>query len=248
MNRRAAVVIPARLESTRLARKLLLCETGKPLIQHTYENALKAAVPDIVLIAADSQEIIDAVSPFGSEAVLTSPDHKSGTDRIAEAVKTIDASVIINVQGDEPEINPAVIDAIAKVLIDDPECDMATAACPLNPDQIADPACVKVVTDLNSNALYFSRAQIPFKREADEKYGQGPSLHIGMYGYQKRFLDTYTSLDQSPLEQTEKLEQLRVLENGYTIRVIYTEISTPGIDTEDDYKGFITRYAGEDHE
>jgi 3-deoxy-manno-octulosonate cytidylyltransferase (CMP-KDO synthetase) len=242
MNRKAVVIIPARLESTRLKQKLLLAETGKPLIQHTYENALKASVPSEVIIAADSREILDAVEPYGSKAVLTSKDHASGTDRIAEAARNIDADIVVNVQGDEPEIPPEVVDSVASALIDDPSCPMATAAAPLEEKRITDPSCVKVVRDRNGYALYFSRAPIPFKRDADSEYGQGPFLHLGIYSYTREFLFNYTSLKPSSLELTEKLEQLRVIENGYRIKVLAIERSVPGIDTADDYKEFVTRY------
>ena len=245
MSTSAVVIIPARLESTRLARKLLLSETGKPLIQHTYENACKAHIPDEVIIAADSEEILNAVKPYGSKAVLTSTAHRSGTDRIAEVAKTLDSEIVVNVQGDEPEIQPSVIDMVIKALIDDPSAQMATAATPLEKDRISDPSCVKVVKDRNHNALLFSRAPIPFKRDPDSEYGCIPLLHLGIYSYRREFLQTFTSLEKSPLEETEKLEQLRVLENGYTIKVLEVEYSVPGIDTEQDYREFTERYSKE---
>lgn len=243
MSSSVAVIIPARLQSVRLPRKLLLAETGKPLIQHTYENACRAAVPDEVIIAADSEEILDAVRPFGSKAVLTSGDHCSGTDRIAEVAENHSAGIIVNVQGDEPEIAPEIIDMVARALIDDPSLPMATAATPLEDSRITDPSCVKVVRDRNLNALFFSRAPIPFKRDSDSDYSSRPLLHLGIYSYRRDFLLAITSLESSPLEVTEKLEQLRVLENGHTIKVLDTEYSVPGIDTEQDYKDFVSRYS-----
>ncbi len=239
---KAAVVIPARLKSTRLPGKLLLSETGKPLVQHTYESACRASIPQKVIIAADSPEIAEALSAFQTPVVLTSPDHTSGTDRIAEASRDIDADIIVNVQGDEPEIKPEVIDNLCNALDSDPACVMATAACPLDPDRITDPACVKVVTDKNGTALYFSRAPIPFLRDEGDLYGQGPLLHIGIYAYRKDFLTSITQCPPSPLEKTEKLEQLRVLENGHRIKVIITETAAPGIDTPEDYRDFVKRH------
>jgi len=242
MNTGSVVIIPARLESTRLKRKLLLSETGKPLIQHTYENACKAEIPDDVIIAADSEEILDVVRPFGSKAVLTSADHGSGTDRIAEAAEPLTAEIVVNVQGDEPEIDPSVIDMVIQALLDDPSADMATAAAPLEIERITDPSCVKVVKDRSGNALLFSRAPIPFKRNPDSGYKYAPLLHLGLYSYRRGFLRTFTSLEKSPLEMTENLEQLRALENGYAIKVVETGHSVPGIDTEQDYRDFTERY------
>ncbi|MFH1708202.1 MAG: 3-deoxy-manno-octulosonate cytidylyltransferase [Planctomycetota bacterium] len=242
MTPRTAVIIPARVGSTRLPRKMLLAETGRPLIQHTYENARRARLPAEVLIAADSPEIIAAVAPFGSRAVLTSPAHPSGTDRIAEAARGLEAEIIVNVQGDEPELDPAVIDAMAAGLAADPACGMITACCPLDAGRINDPSAVKVVLDRAGYALYFSRAPIPFKREAADAYGQGPFLHLGIYGYRREFLLELTQWPPSALERTERLEQLRVLENGRRIRVVQVASSPPGIDTAEDYRAFVDRW------
>lgn len=248
MNNTCVIIIPARLESSRLKRKLLLDKTGKPLIQHTYENAKRASIPDDVIIAADSPEIIDAVRPFGAKAVLTSPSHQSGTDRIAEVSRNLEAGIIINVQGDEPGIDPGTIDGIAQKLLEDPSCLMTTAACPLEPNRINDPSCVKVVVDKNGNALYFSRAPIPFKRDPDTEYETGPFLHIGVYGYRNSFLQEITAMGKSSLEKVEKLEQLRVLENGHAIHVINVTHASPGIDTQDDYETFFLRFKENVHE
>jgi 3-deoxy-manno-octulosonate cytidylyltransferase (CMP-KDO synthetase) len=237
-----AVIIPARLASTRLERKLLLDRTGMPLIQHTFENACRAAIPDEVTVAADSPEIVNALRPFGTPAVLTSADHRSGTDRIAEAARSSSADIIINVQGDEPEIAPGTIDSLARTLMDDDACMMATAACPLPEESIADPACVKVVTDLKGYALYFSRAPIPFLRDTKSGYPRPPLLHMGIYAYRSQFLQTVTSLEQTPYERTERLEQLRVIENGHRIKVITVPASAPGIDTAEDYDRFAKRF------
>jgi len=241
MNPHVAVVIPARLESVRLPRKLLRADTGKPLIQHTYENACRASLPREVLIAADSEEILRAVAPFGSRAVLTRCDHRSGTDRIAEAAEKLDASVIVNVQGDEPEMPPSVIDAVAEVLLSEKDVRMATAAVPLPRGKETDPSCVKVVLDREGYALYFSRAPIPFKREREEDYAFPPLLHLGIYAYRRDFLAAFTALPPGRLERTEKLEQLRALEHGYRIKVVTTESVGVGIDTEEDYRNFVAR-------
>ena len=239
--------IPARYASTRFAGKVLAKDTGKFLIQHTWEQACLARLPEQVIIAADDQRIADAAKSFGAECILTSPEHKSGTDRIAEAVADMDVDIVINLQADEPEIDPENIDYLARLLIENEDCPMATLAADFeNPEHIADHNIVKVIADCNAKAIYFSRAAIPFDRE---KSGIGKtqqySRHIGIYAYRKEFLLKITALPQSSLEKIEKLEQLRALENGFPILVGKVEHTCDGIDTPQQYARFVTRYSSQ---
>ncbi len=247
------VFIPARYSSTRFPGKVLANDTGRFLIQHTYERAKLAKLPDDVLIAADDKRILEAAETFGADCVMTSPDCKSGTDRIAEAVAELDYDIIINVQADEPEIDPAYIDLLARILLDNPDAPMATLAAPFeNPDQITDPNIVKVVvtsderratSDAAHRAIYFSRLPIPYDRQ---KGGIGRKdlylRHLGIYAYRKDFLLKLTKLPQTPLEKTEKLEQLRAIENGFVILVAQVERTADGIDTPAQYAEFVKRY------
>jgi 3-deoxy-manno-octulosonate cytidylyltransferase (CMP-KDO synthetase) len=238
------VCIPARYASTRLAGKVLAKDTGKYLIQHTYEQARKAKLPQRVIIAADDVKIVEAARTFGGECVLTSTEHKSGTDRIAEATANVDADIVINVQGDEPEIDPAHIDYLARLLTDNPDCPMATLVAPFaSVDQVANPNIVKVVVDTTGRAIYFSRSPIPYDRD---NAGVGPIgnylRHLGIYAYRKDFLLKITKLPQTPLEKLEKLEQLRALENGFAIRAGKVERTRDGIDTAEQYAAFVERY------
>ena len=237
--------IPARYASTRLPGKVLAKDTGKFLIQHTYEQAFLAGLADKVIIAADDQRIVDAAQSFGADCVLTSVEHKSGTDRIAEAVADIDVDIVVNLQADEPEIDPTNIDYLARLLIDNPDYPMATLATEFqNAEQVADPNIVKVITDSSGRAVYFSRAPIPYDRE---KSGVGKVSqylrHIGIYAYHKEFLLKITELPQSPLEKIEKLEQLRAIENGFAILVGKVEHTCDGIDTPQQYAEFVARYS-----
>ena len=245
-----AVCIPARYASTRFAGKVLAKDTGKYLIQHTYEQARKAKLPERVIIAADDPKILEAAMTFGAECVLTSIDHKSGTDRIAEATAKVDADIIINVQGDEPEINPDHIDYLARLLIDNPDCPMATLAAPFaSAAQVADPNIVKVIVTTAGRAIYFSRSPIPYDRDHG---GVGPVSqylrHIGIYAYRKDFLLKITTLPQTPLERLEKLEQLRAIENGFPILVGKVEYTCDGIDTPQQYAAFVKRQTRKDQE
>jgi 3-deoxy-manno-octulosonate cytidylyltransferase (CMP-KDO synthetase) len=247
------VCIPARYGSTRFPGKVLAKDTGRFLIQHTFERAKLAKLPSKVLIAADDERIIEAAKSFGADCVLTSPDCKSGTDRIAEAVANLDYDIIVNVQADEPEIDPANIDLLARILLDNPDAPMATLAAPFeNPEQIADPNIVKVVvtsderqatSEAAHRAIYFSRSVIPYDRQQG---GLGPKelylRHLGIYAYRKDFLLKLTKLPQTPLERAEKLEQLRALENGFEILVAKVKHTTDGIDTPAQYAGFVKRY------
>ena len=243
---RVLACIPARYGSARFAGKVLARDTGKFLIQHTWEQACLAKLPQKVIIAADDERILGAADTFGAECVLTSTEHKSGTDRIAEAVRNIDCDVVVNLQADEPEIDPKNIDLLAQLLIDNPDCPMATLAADFqNSQQIADANIVKVITDCNGRAIYFSRAPIPYDRE---KSGIGETRqylrHIGIYAYRKEFLLKITALPQSRLEKIEKLEQLRAIENGYSILVGKVAHTCDGIDTPEQYTEFVKRQRG----
>ena len=241
---RVLACIPARYGSTRFAGKVLARDTGKFLIQHTWEQACLAKLPQKVIIAADDERIIAAADTFGAECVLTSTEHKSGTDRIAEAVANMEVDIVVNLQADEPEISPQNIDLLAQLLIDNPDCPMATLAADFqNPQQIVDANIVKVITDCNGRAIYFSRAPIPYDRE---KSGIGETRqylrHIGIYAYRREFLLKITALPQSRLEKIEKLEQLRAIENGYSILVGKVAHTCDGIDTPEQYTDFVKRY------
>lgn len=244
---RSYVVIPARLASTRLPRKLLLSETGKTVIQHTYESASEASRPLGVIVAADSQEIADVVQRFGGQSVLTDPTAATGTDRVAEAARALpDADVIINVQGDEPEIAASAIDLTVRLLEENPQAVMATLATPIRSRrQLEDPSCVKVTFDAKGRALYFSRSPIPHARDGyDALLAINPPRfyqHIGLYAYRRDFLFQLAELPPSPLEQVENLEQLRVLEAGHQILVGVVAESSVGIDTREDYETFVIR-------
>ncbi|HEX4148937.1 MAG TPA: 3-deoxy-manno-octulosonate cytidylyltransferase [Pirellulales bacterium] len=241
------VVIPARLASTRLPRKLLLAETGKPVIQHTYEAARTAARPQGICVATDSEEILQAVSSFGGVARMTSPDCPSGTDRVAEVARRLpEADLIVNVQGDEPEIAGEAIDRAIELLEASPEIMMSTLATPIGSrEQLLDPACVKVVFDQRQRAMYFSRSPIPHAREwHDSLLSARPPLfyqHIGLYAYRREFLLELANLPPADLEQVEKLEQLRVLAAGHAIAVGVVGRAARGIDTWPDYRAFVQR-------
>ena len=235
--------IPARYGSTRFPGKVLAKDTGKFLIQHTYEQACRANLPEKVIIAADDRKIADAAAAFGAECVLTSIDHKSGTDRIAEAVGSMNIDIVVNIQADEPQIDPDNIHFLARILIKNPDLPMATLAADFqNAEQIADPNIVKVITDSNSLAIYFSRASIPYDRE-NSGIGQTQQYlrHIGIYAYRKDFLLEITALPQTTLEKIEKLEQLRAIENGFGILVGKVEHTCDGIDTPEQYAEFVKR-------
>jgi 3-deoxy-manno-octulosonate cytidylyltransferase (CMP-KDO synthetase) len=202
------------------------------MLQHVYERALQARYLTKILIATDDQRIEDAARAFGAPVRMTRADHASGTDRIAEVASAEASEIVVNIQGDEPLIDPAAIDAAVLALCDDDEAPMGTLKRRIeNPDEIANPNVVKVVTDLAGNAIYFSRHPIPYRREAG---GTVHFKHIGLYVYRRDFLLHYSDLPTGPLEQAEKLEQLRALENGYRIRVAETEYDSLGVDTPED--------------
>jgi len=237
--------IPARYGSTRFAAKVLAKDTGKFLIQHTYEQACLAKLPNKVIIAADDERIAAAAKSFAAECVLTSPEHKSGTDRIAEAVADLDVDIVVNLQADEPEIEPENIDYLAKLLLDNPDCQMATLAADFqNAEQVINPNIVKVTVNSNNYALYFSRSVIPYDRKAEGVGQVGDYLrHLGIYAYRKDFLLRITSMPQSNLEKIEKLEQLRAIENGDPILVGKVQHTCDGTDTPQQYAEFVTRYS-----
>lgn len=239
-------VIPARFGSTRLPGKPLLSDTGRPLIAHVVEAARRAQSLERVIVATDDPRIAQAVRDHGGEAMMTRGDHPTGTDRVAEVAATLpDARIIVNLQGDEPEISGATIDRLVERLANDPEAPMATLATPIrDPSVLRDPSCVKVVFDSHGRALYFSRAPIPHQRDPEPAQ---PStlrgyLHLGIYAYRREFLLGLARLPQSPLESAEKLEQLRVLEAGFPIAVAIVDEPSIGVDTPDDYRRFVERY------
>ena len=236
---RTVVIIPARFGSTRLPGKPLAEIAGKPMIQHVYERAQRAQLVHDVIVATDDLRIITAVEKFGGRAVITPPDAPSGSDRIAHVASRLpDAEIIVNVQGDEPFLPPAMIDEAIRPLHADPQVRVGTLARRIEDAvTLQDPAVVKVVLDSNGNALYFSRSPIPFGRDmtmTELLAGIPVYRHIGLYVYRREFLLHYTRLAQTPLEQAEKLEQLRILEHGYPIRVAVTTHHSIAVDTPSD--------------
>jgi len=228
-------IIPARYSSTRFEGKVLADIGGKSMIQHVWEKAKEAKILDDLIIACDEEIVAKAARSFGAKVVLTSKGHASGTDRIAEVVNPLDVKVIVNIQGDEPLIQPVMIEKAARALLEDKSLVMATLMKKIDdPAIINDPHVVKVVVDSNNFALYFSRAAIPYRAINSEINQPVYFKHIGLYSYTKDFLFTYKQLPVSVLERTECLEQLRVLQEGFRIKVIETEHDTVGVDTPDD--------------
>lgn len=240
---RTIVVIPARYGSSRLAGKVLAKKTGKYLVQHTYERVRSAARVSEVLVATDDERVMAACQEFAAPCVMTSPDHQSGTDRIAEAAAGRECDIVVNVQADEPEIDPAYIDRVAGLLIEYPDVQMATLLAPFDKaEDVANPNIVKCVTDTQGRALYFSRLPIPYDRQAGGVGDKGAyRRHLGIYAYRRDFLQVFTSLPPSPLEQCEKLEQLRALENGFSILTATVEKALDGVDTPEQYAAFVKR-------
>lgn len=225
-------VIPARYASTRLPGKPLADIVGKPMIQHVYERSAQATIPQQVVVATDDEKVFQAVQQFGGKVVMTSSEHQTGTDRLAEvASKYAEVDVIINVQGDEPLINPKVIDELAQEFLNDTALQMASVMSIMDTEDYQNPNAVKVVTDLNNNALYFSRSLLPYPRVAGKA---NVYKHIGIYAYKKDFLLKFAKLEPTPLEQSESLEQLRALENGYKIKMIKTKAKFIGVDSIED--------------
>jgi len=228
-------VMPARYESTRLSYKLLRTICGKSLLQWTWENASATHSLDRLIIACDHLEIKKEAEKFGAEVILTSPEHSSGTDRIAEAIRDIDAKIVINIQADEPLIHHSIIDGLAQEMLLNDELVMATVKKRIDQEsEISNPNVVKVVTTREGFAIYFSRFPIPFYR--DEGSLPLHYKHLGIYAYTKDFLYTFKNLPESSLEGAERLEQLRALEAGYKIKVIEAQFDSCGVDTEDDLR------------
>jgi 3-deoxy-manno-octulosonate cytidylyltransferase (CMP-KDO synthetase) len=225
------IVIPARYASTRFPGKPLHLIAGRPLVQHVWERCRQCRLADRIVVATDDARILEACQQMGAEAVMTSPDHVSGTDRIAEVAQLFpEADLIVNVQGDEPLISPELVDALFQALIDEPALDMVTAAKPIpNGPLVDDPSIVKCVTTTTGRALYFSRSRIPFLRNDDPRLRY--LWHKGIYGYRRAFLLQFVAWPPSMLEMTESLEQLRALENGASIHVFETTEDSPGVDT-----------------
>jgi 3-deoxy-manno-octulosonate cytidylyltransferase (CMP-KDO synthetase) len=243
------IIIPARMGSTRFPGKILADRTGRPLIHHVYEAAAGAGCARRVVVATDDERIRLAVERFGGEAVMTSPEHPNGTSRLAEAAGKLGlgpGEIVVNVQGDEPELEPTLIDA-AVAALDRPgaaSTPMATVALPFGQgENPADPNVVKIVLAGDGSALYFSRLLIPFNRDGGAP-AVPPLKHVGLYVYRRPFLDTYVGLPPTPLERTEQLEQLRVLYHGHRIAVAVGPVAarSAGIDTPEQYEAFVARW------
>ena len=243
------IVIPARIDSSRLPKKVLLDLKGKTVIQRVYEQCLKVANIDAVYIATDSNEIKEVCNSFTDDVIITKSTHQSGTDRIGEAVALIDCDIVINVQGDEPFIDPTLIEELVNSF-ENLEISMSSAMSKIDDvNDLQNSNVVKVTVDNQNNALYFSRSLIPFPRDHKELLISNKELenfpvyrHIGIYGYRKEFLLDYIKMNQSYLEKVEKLEQLRALENGFKIKMIEAKHSLSGIDTQEDYEEALKKY------
>lgn len=236
---KAIGVIPARWGATRFEGKVLANLLGKPVIQHVWENAKNAKTLDDLVVACDDERILKVVKGFGGKAVYTSPDQPSGTDRLAEVVNPMNVDIAVNIQGDEPLMKPIMIDSLVIALQDEKIAQMATMVKKIEDDsELTNSNVVKAVIDKNGYAIYFSRYAIPYNRtgEADPKKRPVYYKHIGMYAFTKDFLFTFRNLPNSSLENAEKLEQLRVLENGYKIKTVETKFDTIGIDRPEDIK------------
>jgi 3-deoxy-manno-octulosonate cytidylyltransferase (CMP-KDO synthetase) len=227
-------IIPARYESSRFPGKPLADLGGRPMIEHVYRRAAEAPSVDAVVVATDDQRIVDAVEAFGGIARMTLATHRTGTDRVAEVAADLSCRIVVNVQGDEPLIEPAMIAAVVEPLRADPSVPMATVRRRLtDPADAASPHVVKVVTDARGDALYFSRASIPYCAQATG-HPMEAFVHVGLYAFQRDFLLAFARLPQTPLELAESLEQLRALEHGYRIRTVVTEHHSIGVDTPED--------------
>jgi len=238
-------IIPARFGSSRFPGKPLADDTGKPLVQHVVEAAARADSVDRVLVATDDQRIADAIGAWDGVSVMTRSDHPNGASRLAEAADIIglaDDDLVVNVQGDEPEMDPGAIDDAVTALIDS-TATVATVASPFGLDEDpTDRNIVKVVRRLDGSALYFSRSVIPCARDAETPEGAAPLKHIGLYVYRRPFLRAYIAMSPTPLERTEQLEQLRVLEHGYDIAVAVRTVRHHGVDTPEQYAAFVRRW------
>ena len=240
-------VIPARYASTRFPGKMIAELAGKPLVWHAWNKAQSASLITEAIVAVDDERIVDALKPYGVPVVMTRPDHACGTNRIAEVAEERDVDIIVNVQGDEPMIDPRTIDKVVAVLMNEPDVPMATARRLMtDAEAIANPNNVKVVCDAKGRALYFSRHPIPYVRDVED--GSSSSglhwHHYGLYGYRRAFLLEYASWAPTVLEEAEKLEQLRVLENGYPIAIVEADYECVGVDNPEDLvqvKGLMER-------
>jgi len=234
---KVVVVIPARYASTRLPGKPLVSLAGKPMVQHVYERARQAQTVKSVLVATDDQRILDAVQAFGGQARMTRADHRTGTERIAEVAVHEEGDIFVNVQGDEPLIDPTSIDAGVAALLEEPAAQIATVVTPIrHAADIMDPNVVKTVLDFEGNALYFSRAPIPWIRDAQQKIHVKYWKHLGLYVFQREALLEYPTLPHGELEKIEQLEQLRWLENGWRMRVAEAAHDTFSVDVPEDVK------------
>lgn len=240
---KTTLIIPARWGSTRFPGKPLHLIAGKPLVQHVWERCTAISGVDRIIVATDDTRILEAAFAFGAEVALTSAKHPSGTDRLAEVAKNLPAGeMILNVQGDEPFLDPRLAAKVIGALHADPSAQMSTAACPLAPEELDNPNAVKVVVARTGHALYFSRCPIPCDRDGDARPAR--LRHIGIYAYRRNFLLSLVKLRQTPLEKAEKLEQLRALEHGAKIRVVLTSATSPGIDTPADAEAAERQLAG----
>lgn len=235
----AVGIIPARYSSTRFPGKPLARIARKPMIQWVYERSIQAKLLDQVIVATDDYRIYNAVRAFGGLVQMTDADHNSGTDRVAQVARSLDADIIINIQGDEPLIEPSGIDTLVQLLLDHPECQMATLARPVaHAEELTNPNTARVLIDRNGDALYFTRAAVPFVRDGGPMAGwlqHAPFYnHIGIYGYRKQFLSEFTSWPSLVYEKTEKLEQLRALEYGYRIKVGIVDFEPVCVDVPTD--------------
>ncbi len=248
---KAAAIIPARYGSTRFPGKPLAEIAGKTMIERVYRQTQKAVKPDRVLVATDDTRIASTVRDFAGEAVMTAGDHTSGTDRIAEVAADLEEEIIVNVQGDEPLIKPEMVDKAINLLQEDKKIKMSTLAAPMSQEDIQDENIVKVVRDLNNQALYFSRAPIPggIKNNKQTEASNSPQIlrHIGLYGFRRDFLLTFTDFAPTPLEKRESLEQLRALEHGFNIKLGITAHHGPGVDRPEDIKTVEKILSGRDN-
>ena len=236
MPRKILGVIPARYDSSRFPGKVLAQISSKTMLQHVYERCSDARYLSSTIIATDDERIYKVAKSFGARVRMTRADHPSGTDRVAEVASSESAQIVVNIQGDEPLIDPSAIDAAVLPLVHDPDIVMGTLKKRIeDPREITDPNVVKVVTNRSGDAIFFSRCPIPYVRSGSPSVRPGPHYkHIGLYVYRRDFLLQYPTLPIGPLEQAERLEQLRALENGYPIRVVETEYESLGVDTPED--------------
>jgi 3-deoxy-manno-octulosonate cytidylyltransferase (CMP-KDO synthetase) len=240
-----SAIIPARYNSTRFPGKPLALILGKTMIRHVYERVQRSKYVNEVIVATDDERILSEVESFGGKARMTSPHHPSGTDRVAEVARELPFEIIVNVQGDEPLIDPQIVDLAIETIINNPYIPVVTLKTEISePWELTDPNVVKVVTDKSDFALYFSRSPIPFIRDSwseplkiDSIKNKGPFFkHIGLYVYRRDFLILFSSMKPSTLEILERLEQLRILENGYKIKVVKTDFNSIGVDTPEDLR------------